>query len=450
MGTKLGTLLGQSACPRQSPWFPSALHEHNEDGVGHSAWVECSAKFCLRQSPWFPSALHKHNEDGVGHSAQVAPWFLRALSEHNEDKVGHSARLFEEVIKCSSSSSTGRALTSRNEAGPSNPQSSQPLPRRNELGELKDKVEDKETPQPWFTADDKRNKMTKEKLEAFLKEYPLPKGCIARGPELQEPANYGTDWETGIYEEQLKSGYRLSLHPFALKVFDHYKIVPGQLMPNGWRKLVGLVYLVETSGYNVDPTDFLKVFFELCFVKGVASNIDCGSDKALKSAFLGALQKVKGKRKEKTPFVKQPPAPKRTKVNLIDPHPRVIEGVSIDKDPIFLPRRTNKQVSILEKRLQRSKRKEAEAKEKGIQDYLDGNVGDEWLKKRTEDGLEIYELGFQKAKEIFAQRFPDIPLDYFIMPTFRFLSGETVMPSKAEDVTSQIEKDDHPGATLEP
>ncbi|KAK3015314.1 hypothetical protein RJ639_006016 [Escallonia herrerae] len=113
--------------------------------------------------------------------------------------------------------------------------------------------------------------MSTEDLVELLREYPLPVGWYARLPGLQEPANYGTKYEIGIYEEQVRSGYKLSLHPFALRFFEHYHMAPGQLVPNGWRKLVELIYLVQTSGYKPDTTDFMRVFFEICFVKGVAN-----------------------------------------------------------------------------------------------------------------------------------------------------------------------------------
>ncbi|KAK3013655.1 hypothetical protein RJ639_009522 [Escallonia herrerae] len=74
-----------------------------------------------------------------------------------------------------------------------------------------------------------------------------------------------------MYEEQVKSGYRLPLHPFALPFFEHYHMALGYLVPNNWRKLVRLIYLVETSGYKADPTDFMRVFFEIYFIKGVAN-----------------------------------------------------------------------------------------------------------------------------------------------------------------------------------
>ncbi|KAK3009519.1 LOW QUALITY PROTEIN: hypothetical protein RJ639_014925 [Escallonia herrerae] len=109
-------------------------------------------------------------------------------------------------------------------------------------GDVKDQAEDKANPKPWYTAD-----------------------------EESKPANYGTKFEIGIYEEKVKSGYRLPLHPFALRFFEHYHMAPGQLVPNGWRKLVGLIYLVQTSGYKPNATDFMRIFFKICFVKGVAN-----------------------------------------------------------------------------------------------------------------------------------------------------------------------------------
>ncbi|KAK3017387.1 hypothetical protein RJ639_006322 [Escallonia herrerae] len=80
-------------------------------------------------------------------------------------------------------------------------------------------------------------------------------GWYAHLPGLQEPANYGTKFETGIYKEQVKSGYRLPLHPFALCFFKHYHMALRQLVPNGWRKLAGLIYLVQTLGYKPDATN---------------------------------------------------------------------------------------------------------------------------------------------------------------------------------------------------
>ncbi|KAK3043086.1 hypothetical protein RJ639_001201 [Escallonia herrerae] len=537
----------------------------------------------------------------------------------------------------SSSSSSERVPTSGSEVGTSNPQlplpstshpfqrsTSQPLPpssfqpshslyRKNALGDVKDQADDNANPKPWYTTDEKSGKMSTEDLQDLIQEYPLPEGWYARLPGLQEPANYGTKFETGIYEEQVKSGYRLPLHPFALRFFEHYRMAPWQLVPNGWRKLVSLIYLVQTLGYKPDATNFIRVFFKICFVKGVANypgwyyihsrqqllkggpksnkgwhsryffvgRLDKGelsfdrdwnpfckdfknpgkptpnnltkhilshiklrgglcideplseeqlewakiippkpipagllipspppaipsmssaetvplgrcSGKFPKGGFLGILQKAKGKRKEKQPSAELPPVPKRSRVIPPERSPRILEQVSIDDDPIFRPRWTLRfddlgmldsqvseqhllhgilprdkerkavkeaqevshhakelskqeadhlaQIATLEKRLERVKRKAAKevtkARDQGICDFLDGNAGDEWLKKWTKDGLEIYDLGFTKANEMFVERFPDIPLDNFVLPVVISPSGETILPSEAGDAAA--------------
>ncbi|KAK3006609.1 hypothetical protein RJ639_016504 [Escallonia herrerae] len=440
----------------------------------------------------------------------------------------------EDIFISNSSSSRSSRVSTSSEVGTSSPQllrplsseplrpsSSQPLqpsssqrspylPAKNALGDVKDQAEDEASPRPWYTADEKSSKMPTEDLVELLQEYPLPVGWYARLPGLQEPANYGTKYETRIYEEQVRSGYRLPLHPFALRFFEHYHMAPVQLVPNGWRKLVGLIYLVQTLGYKSDPTDFMRVFFKICFVKGVANcpgwyyihKMASGSGKTPQGGFLGVLQKAKWKRREKQPSTELPPAPKKIKVIPPNHSPQIVEKVSVEEDPIFRPRWTLRsndvgmpdsqiseqhlvhgvlprdkeifqnqthetfacsfaqavytkreavkeaqeashraeelsnreedylaKIANLEKRLERIKRKAAEevtkARDQGIRDFLDGNAEDEWLKKRTEDGLEIYDLGFTKAKEMFAERFPDIPLEDFVLPAVVSPSRET-------------------------
>ncbi|KAK2967420.1 hypothetical protein RJ640_022352 [Escallonia rubra] len=250
-----------------------------------------------------------------------------------------------------------------------------------DTGDVKDQAEDRANPKPWYTADEKSSKMSNKDLQVFIREYPLPEGWYARLPGLQEPTNYGTEFETGIYEEQVKFGYRLRLHPFVLRFFEHYRMAPGQLVPNGWRKLAGQIYLVQTSGYKPDATDFMRVFFEICglsideplseeqlewakiippkpipvclsipppppAIHSVSSaetvplEMASGSGKSPQGGFLGILQKAKGKRKEKQPCVELPPAPKKTRVTPPERSPWILDQVSIDDDPIFQPRWT--------------------------------------------------------------------------------------------------------------
>ncbi|KAK2990865.1 hypothetical protein RJ640_001965 [Escallonia rubra] len=140
-------------------------------------------------------------------------------------------------------------LISRSRVGTSTPQASTSFPYRVALEDINDEAEEKFDEDTWFTSDEKRKKMTKEDIIELLEEFPLPHPFSARVPALQEPANYGTDLKTSVYEGKIRSGYRVPMHPFDVAFLNYYKMTPSQLVPNGWRKLVGLIYLVQTSGY---------------------------------------------------------------------------------------------------------------------------------------------------------------------------------------------------------
>ncbi|KAK3038250.1 hypothetical protein RJ639_030859 [Escallonia herrerae] len=460
------------------------------------------------------------------------------------------------------------------------------------------------------------NKMTKESIVELLEEIPLPPPFSARVPALQEPANYVTDLETSVYEGQIRSGYRVLTHPFAVAFFNHYKMAPGQLVPNGWRKLVSLIYLVQTSGYLVTVDDFMRLYLEVCFIKNMTNSVGwyyihnripvikgvlnptkvgtpgtssfsgqarrgvlsigeplsdqemrhaglippalvvpvpptpvvesqlvlgpktqeleigtsssrtpslemAGKGGGAKGDFLGILQKdSKGKRKEgSSPLVKRaraltPPVP-----------PLVVEDLPIDKDPIFLPRWTIKRgdsgmqssyvsaqhlahgvlpsdklilenqpheafamlhiqtayndmfamgmdvartaktdkravegnadkldkevknlktenadlltkLGHLEKRCKKLRHEKVKVGIKAIQAFLDGTAGEEWLRKRTEDGLSIFQEGFQKTKELMMAKYPNLFLDDIVVPTFESPSGEIAAPLEAGDAIS--------------
>ncbi|KAK2988854.1 hypothetical protein RJ640_013487 [Escallonia rubra] len=181
----------------------------------------------------------------------------------------------ENDIESGSESRSSQVGTSthRSQVGTSTPQASTSFPRRDALAEIKDEAEEKFDEDTWFSADEKRNKMTKESIVELLEEIPLPPPFSARVPALQEPANYGTDLEKSVYEGQIRSSYRVPMHPFAVTFFNHYKMAPGQLVPNWWRKLVGLIYLVQTSGYPVTVHDFMTLYLEVCFIKNVANSV---------------------------------------------------------------------------------------------------------------------------------------------------------------------------------
>ncbi|KAK3041126.1 hypothetical protein RJ639_027578 [Escallonia herrerae] len=544
-----------------------------------------------------------------------------ATSSSSSSPSGSSTENNLESDSESRSSQVGTS-TFRSQVGTSTPQTSTSFRRRDALGEIKDEAEDRFDEDTWFAADEKRNKMTKESIVELLKEYPLPPPFSARVPALQEPANYGTNLETSVYEGQIRSGYRVPMHPFAVAFFNHYKMAPGQLVPNGWRKLVGLIYLVQTSGYPVTVDDFMRLYLErpsgkwefprkwngfckdfekdgflspnavtkklLDHIKrrGVLNidepltdqemrharlippssdmpvsptpvlepriiskpkaqdpTIDTSSSRTpslggAKGDFMGLLQKAsKGKRKESTgdgssPVVKRlraptPPVP-----------PLVVEDLPIEKDPIFHPRWTIKRgdsgmphshvsaqhlahgvlpsdklilenqpheafamahvqaaynaycyssqmqdrfsmamdvarnaetdkraaegkadrldkevknlktenadlltkLGRLEKRCEKLRHEKSEVGNKAIHAFLDGTAGDEWLRRRTEDGLSIFQEGFQKAKELTLAKYPDLFLDDVVVPSFESPSGETTMPTEAGDAISPGEK----------
>ncbi|KAK3043636.1 hypothetical protein RJ639_000052 [Escallonia herrerae] len=542
-----------------------------------------------------------------------------ATSSSSSSPSGSSTKNDLESDSESRSSQVGTS-TYRSQVGPSTPQTSTSFRHRDALGEIKDEAEDKFDEDTWFTADEKRNKMTKESIIKLLKEYPLPPPFSTRVPALQEPANYGKNLETSVYEGQIRSSYRVPMHPFVVTFFNHYKMAPGQLVPNGWRKLVGLIYLMQTSGYPVTVDDFMRLYFEVCFIKSVAKdfendgflapnamtkklldhikrrgvlNIDepltdqemrhvrlippasampisptpilepriilrpkaqdptidtsssrtpslemAGKGKGAKGNFLGLLQKAsKGKRKESTGEGSSPLVKRLRALTPLIP-PLVVEDLPIEKDPIFRPRWTikrgdlgmhhshvsaqhlahgvlpsdklilenqpheafamahvqaaynaycygsqmqdrfsmamdvahnaetdkraaegkanklNKEVKNLktenadlltklgrlEKRYEKLRHEKSEVGNKAIQAFLDGTDGDEWLQKRTEDGLSIFQEGFQKAKELTVAKYPSLFLDDVVVPSFELSSRETAMPTEVGDAISPREK----------
>ncbi|KAK3030277.1 hypothetical protein RJ639_039860 [Escallonia herrerae] len=342
---------------------------------GHFARPECSDMILLGQNYVRPRALWCNRVFGHN-SARAEFCYGRILFGQ-----GHSARAeCSERILLQAEFYSAKPPTSQpvqpSSSQPSQPLTSQPSPSspaKNALGDVKDQVEDKANPKPWYTADEKSNKMSTEDLLELIREYPLPEGWYARVPGLQESANYGTKFETGIYEEHVKSGYRLPLHPFALCFFEHYHMAPRQLVPNGWRKLVGLKYLMYASGST------MLSHFEMAR-QVVAEEAQTGEDEDSQRGEEGG----RGSRPR---------------------HPR-------------LPR---------------------------------WKCRERMLKKRMDDGLEIYEMGFMKANEMFAERFLDIPLGDFVMPVVASPSGETAMPSEVGDAATSHPPEEGPsGVAPEP
>ncbi|KAK2987674.1 hypothetical protein RJ640_027740 [Escallonia rubra] len=316
-----------------------------------------------------------------------------------------------------------------------------------------------------------------------------------------------SQFETGIYEEQVKSGYRLPLHPFALRFFEHYRMAPGQLVPNGWRKLAGLIYLVQTLGYKPDATDFMRVFFKICFVKGVANCLGChiklrgglsidepiseeqlewakiippkpipaglsihppppaipsvssaeivplemasGSGKSPQGGFLGVLHKAKGKRDD----LGMPDNQVSEQHLLHGILPRDKEVFQNQTHETFacsfaqaMYASGSEMLSHFEMATQVAA-EEAQQKREAVKEVEEATHRAEELSKQEADhSAQIATMekrlkrakmrAAEEAKEMFAERFPDIPLDDFLLPAVVSPSGETAMPSEAGDAAA--------------
>ncbi|KAK2966546.1 hypothetical protein RJ640_002852 [Escallonia rubra] len=313
-------------------------------------------------------------------------------------------------------------------------------------------------------------------------------------PALQEPANYGTDLETSVYESQIRSGYRILMHPFAVAFFNYYKMAQGQLVPNGWRKLVGLIYLVQTSGYPVTVHDFMRLYLEVCSIKNVDKSVGwpraptlqvpplvvedlpinkdpifCPrwtikrGDSGMPSSHVSAQHLAHGVLPSDKLILENQPheafamAPVQAAYNAYcyssqmqvrfsmamdvarnaETDKRAAEGKADKLDNEVKNLKTENvdlltKLTRLEKRCEKLRHDKAEIGNKAIQAFLDGTAGEEWLRKRTEDGLFIFQESFQKAKELTMVKYPSLSLDDIVVPTFGSPSGKRLRPLKLE------------------
>ncbi|KAF3436952.1 hypothetical protein FNV43_RR19705 [Rhamnella rubrinervis] len=64
-----------------------------------------------------------------------------------------------------------------------------------------------------------------------------------------------------FYEIAFKLGLRLPFHRIINMVLKYFNLAPAQLMPNGWRYLLGLIVLSEQLGQHIDMPIFLHFFY---------------------------------------------------------------------------------------------------------------------------------------------------------------------------------------------
>ncbi|KAK3029717.1 hypothetical protein RJ639_039126 [Escallonia herrerae] len=220
-------------------------------------------------------------------------------------------------------------------------QPSPSLPAKNALGDVKDQAEDEANPKPWYTADEKSSKMSSEDLVELLLEYPL------HNPGKPAPNNLTKHILSHI---KLQGGLYID-EPLSEQQLEWARIIPRQPVPAG------------TVTPSPAPT--------------ISSSFPAEST-PLES---------QGQKEIKATKCRVAPAPKKTRkreaIKEVEEATRRAEELSKQETDYLA------QIETLERRLEGAKRRVAEevkkARDQGIHNFLDGNAGDEWLKKRVDD-----------------------------------------------------------------
>ncbi|KAF3451247.1 hypothetical protein FNV43_RR07342 [Rhamnella rubrinervis] len=97
---------------------------------------------------------------------------------------------------------------------------------------------------------------------SYLKErFDMPSQIKLSAPEPLERADSPRDGWICLYEIAFKIRLRLPFHRIINMVLNFYSIAPGQLMPNSWRYLLGLIVQSEKCGLQIDMATFLYFFY---------------------------------------------------------------------------------------------------------------------------------------------------------------------------------------------
>ena len=72
----------------------------------------------------------------------------------------------------------------------------------------------------------------------FRDKFQFPERVRVRRPNDEDRACHFFPGEICFYEAAFSCGLRFLVHPFIMKLLNHFGITPGQLMPNSWRIVV--------------------------------------------------------------------------------------------------------------------------------------------------------------------------------------------------------------------
>ncbi|KAK3020726.1 hypothetical protein RJ639_046010 [Escallonia herrerae] len=120
------------------------------------------------------------------------------------------------------------------------------------------------SPKP-FDAHTLRSKLSSYDLKLLRERCEIPPIIKLRLPDENESANITTLDEIGVYWDMFINGFRVSLHPFFIRVLKVYGLAPGQFSPHAWRFMSFFIYQCHKLGLNPRLRVF-RWFFTICTI----------------------------------------------------------------------------------------------------------------------------------------------------------------------------------------
>ncbi|KAF3443043.1 hypothetical protein FNV43_RR16964 [Rhamnella rubrinervis] len=99
-----------------------------------------------------------------------------------------------------------------------------------------------------------------EDMPYLKKRYGFPENAVLSAPVDKERGDSVRDGWVCFYEIAFKLGLRLPFHHIISMVLKYFNLAPGQLMPNEWHYLLGLIVLSEQLRQHINMPIFLHFF----------------------------------------------------------------------------------------------------------------------------------------------------------------------------------------------
>ena len=101
-------------------------------------------------------------------------------------------------------------------------------------------------------------------LGRFKDRFQFPERVRACQPNEEDRACHFFPGEVCFYESAFVCGLRFPVHPFLMKLLDHFGIALGQLMPNLWRIVISCIGIwLATTDRGMLKVDELVYLYHL-------------------------------------------------------------------------------------------------------------------------------------------------------------------------------------------